>query len=166
MRAVPIAIALCISSMSLVSYAHAQSPTKYGEEAGWEILVRPDMGPGCLITKSNPGGLTQVQMGIDATADLKGYMAIYTKKDANIAQGEEVSVVFDVDGQQYTGEAKGQELDGFAGAFVWVNNPELIYELAKKKKLTITSPGRPELVVNLAGTDAAFNKLRECQAAQ
>ena len=59
--------------------AFAQTATKYGEEAGWEILVKDDMGPGCLVTRSNPDGATQVQMGIDTRQAPKGYMAIYTK---------------------------------------------------------------------------------------
>ena len=75
-------------------------------------------------------------------------------------------IVFDVDGEIFTGDAKGQQVGDYVGAFVWVNNPEFIYNLAKKKTLTITSPGRPNLIVNLQGTDAAFDKLRACQAAQ
>jgi len=159
-----IGTALALAALTATS-AVAQTAKKYGSEAGWEILVKDNMGPGCLITKSNPNG-TQVQMGIDATGDKRGYMAIYTKADAKIAAGEKLSVLFDVDGQQFSGEAKGQQMEGFDGAFVWVNNPDFIYDLAKKKKLTISSEGRDTLVVNLAGTDAAFQKLRACQDAQ
>lgn len=159
-----ISSALAIAALCVTGAA--SQTTKFGQEAGWDILIKADMGPGCLITKSNPDDLTQLQLGIDATDGLKGYMAIYTKKDANIAAGQKLSVVFDVDGQQFTGEAKGQREGEYVGAFVWVNNPEFIYDLAKKKALTITSPGRPELVVNLQGTDAAFTKLRACQAGQ
>jgi hypothetical protein len=155
---------LAIAALGITGAA-AQT-TKYGQEAGWAILVRSDLGPGCMITKSNPDDMTQIQMGIDASAGLKGYMAIYTKKDANIAAGQQLSVVFEVDGEKFTGVAKGQQVGDYVGAFVWVNNPEFIYNLAKKKTLTITSPGRRKLVVNLKGTDAAFDKLRACQNAQ
>ena len=156
--------ALAIAAIG-VTDAFAQT-TKYGQEAGWDILVRSDLGPGCMITKSNPDDLTQIQMGIDANAGLKGYMAIYTKKDANIAEGQQLSVVFEVDGEKFTGVAKGQQVGDYVGAFVWVNNPEFIYNLAKKKTLTITAPGRRKLVVDLKGTDTAFEKLRACQSAQ
>ena len=159
-------IAAAFIGAALTASVAAAQTTKYGDEAGWEILIRSDMGPGCMIAKSNPDDLTQLQMGIDATAGLKGYMAIYTKKDTKITAGQQLSVVFEVDGEKFTGEAKGQQVGDYVGAFVWVNNPEFIYNLAKKKTLTITSPGRPNLVVNLQGTDAAFDKLRACQAAQ
>lgn len=155
-------LALTMTALTAVG-AGAQATKTYGKEAGWEILVKDDMGPGCLITKSNPDDQTQLQMGIDATGPLKGYIAIYTKKGANVAAGQKLSVTFDVDGQQFTGEARGQEAGDYIGAFAWVNSPEFIYDLAKRYKLTITSPGRRTLVVDLTGTNAAFKKLRECQ---
>lgn len=139
--------------------------SKYGSEAGWDILVKENMGPGCLITKSNADG-TQIQMGLDATAALRGYMALYTKADAKVAANEKLAVLFDVDGQKFSGEAKGQVMDGYRGAFVWVNNPDFIYDLAKKTAVTITPAGGNPIIVKLAGTDAAFKALRACQAAQ
>jgi hypothetical protein len=123
------------------------------------------MGPGCLITKANADG-TQIQMGIDATGKLRGYMALYTKADAKVASGEKLPVLFDVDGQQFSGEAKGQVMDGYRGAFVWVNNVDFIYDLAKKKAVTITPEGGTPVVVSLTGTDAAFKALRACQDAR
>jgi len=141
--------------------ALAQTET-YGTEAGWDILVKSEMGPGCLITKSNADG-TQIQMGIDATGAKRGYMAIYTKLDVAVSAEQKVSVLFDVDGQQFSGEAKGQQVGDFRGAFVWVNNPDFIYDLAKKRTLTITPEGRAPILVNLEGTLAAFEKLRACQ---
>src|SRR3978361_126882 len=84
--------------------------TKYGSAAGWDIFVSNKMGPGCFLTKANPGDATQVQIGIDATAAPQGYMAVYSKKATNIEQGERIAVQFDVDGQKYSGVAKGQEM--------------------------------------------------------
>ncbi|MBZ9654059.1 hypothetical protein [Phyllobacterium lublinensis] len=139
---------------------------KIGSAAGWDIFVNEKMGPGCVIARQNPNDGAQLLIGIDATADLRGYMAIYTKKPAKISQGEKLSVLFDVDGQQFTGVATGQEMEGFDGASVPFNNLDFIYDLAKKKKLTISAKGRDPLVVDLTGTDAAFKALRECQAAQ
>jgi|EndMetStandDraft_2_1072991.scaffolds.fasta_scaffold503871_1 hypothetical protein len=157
-----VGIALVVST---VVAADATAQNKYASEAGWDIIVKDNMGPGCLITKANADG-TQVQMGIDATGNLRGYMALYTKADASVASGEIRSVLFDVDGQKFSGEAKGQVIGGYRGAFVWVNNAEFIYDLAKKKAVTITPQGGNPIVVSLAGTDAAFKALRACQAAQ
>lgn len=139
---------------------------KYGKAAGWDIFVNEKTGPGCLIARQNPDDGAQVEIGIDATADLRGYLALYSKKPEKITAGEKLSVVFDVDGEKFTGVATGQEIEGFDGATVPFNDLDFIYGLAKKKKLTITAKGRNELVVDLTGTDAAFKALRACQAAQ
>src|SRR5262249_38781611 len=106
------------------------------------------------------------QMGIDETSGKRGYMAIYTKADSPIAQGEKLAVMLDVDGQKFSAEASGQRMDGFVGATTWVTNPNFIYDLAKKKTLTvIPMNNRPPFEVSLVGTDAAMNALRACQEA-
>jgi hypothetical protein len=145
--------------------ASAQTAKKYGSEAGWDIFVNDSLGPGCLISRALSAD-SQVQMGIDATGEKHGYLALYTRAGAQITAGEKLSVVFDVDGQKFSGQATGQQVAGFDGAFVPVNNPDFIYDLAKKKTLTITPAGRDAIVLNLAGTDAAFKALRACQDAQ
>ncbi len=161
-----VAAATAIVAAVGITGAVAQTFEKYGSEAGWDILVREDMGPGCMMMRAAPDG-AQVQMGIDeSTPEIRGYMALYTKAGANVAAGEKLSVIFDVDGDKFSGEAKGQELDGYRGAFVWVNNPDFIYDLAKKKQLTISADGREPIIVSLAGTNAAFETLRACQAAR
>lgn len=157
--------ALAVAVLTVPSQA-AETVTKYGSAAGWNIYVNKSMGPGCVLMRDNPDGETQAQIGIDATAAPRGYLALYTKKTTNIAPGKNISVVFDVDGDKYTGVAKGQEMEGYDGAFVPFNNLDFIYDLAKKKALTITSEGRRTVVVDLTGTDDAFKALRECQAAQ
>jgi hypothetical protein len=160
---VRIGAALAIAA-SAATDASAQFK-KYGAEAGWEILIKENMGPGCLMARK-ANETSQVQMGIDATGEKKGYFALYTMKDAKIKSGQKLSVIFDIDGQQFSGEAVGQQIEGYDGAFVWVNNPDFIYDLAKKKKMTISPAGRDTLITNLEGTDAAFKALRACQDAQ
>jgi hypothetical protein len=159
-----IGIALAIVGLTATDAA-TQGVKKYGSEAGWDIFIKDNMGPGCLVAKKISAE-AQVEMGISATGEKKGYIALYTKKDATIAAGEKVSVMFDVDGQTFSGEATGQQIDGMDGAFVWVNNPDFIYDLAKKNSLTISPAGRDPIVLSLKGTDAAFIALRACQDAQ
>jgi hypothetical protein len=158
-----ISVALAIAAIAATS-GSAQTFRKYGSKAGWEIAVNESMGPGCLLTRSS--GNAQIQMGIDATADQRGYMAVYVKGSDAVSAGETLAVAFDVDGETFTGKAFGQQLKGFNGAYVPVNNPEFIYDLAKKRRLTITPEGRDPIVVSLAGTEAAFTALRQCQEAE
>ncbi|MGO4840247.1 hypothetical protein AB4144_49170, partial [Rhizobiaceae sp. 2RAB30] len=140
--------------------ASAETYKKYGSEAGWDIYETGGQDSGCLMSR-NVTPDTQFQMGIVPEAQARGYIALYTKADAQVGTGEEMSVLFDVDGQQFTGKAtERQMMDGYKGAFAWVDNPDFIYELAKKHTLTITPAGRDPIVLSLAGTDAALKALR------
>lgn len=147
--------------------AHAQF-VDYGSEAGWDIKINEQMGPGCLVTQTTPGGM-QIQMGINLTHSApEGYIALYAQNDPDVSQDEVIAVTFDVDGEKFIGDFKGQEQrEGWRGAFVRVNNPDFVYDLAKKQTLTITADdGRDPVVIDLTGTNAAFEALRACQDAQ
>jgi hypothetical protein len=156
-----------VLTIALLTTTNVSAQTKkYGSEAGWDIFINEKLGPGCLISRKLTAD-TQLEMGIDESVDPpRGYLAMYTKAAADIGAGDKRSVIFDVDGRKFTGEATGQQLQGFRGAYVPVNNPEFIYDIAKRKTLTITPDGREPFVVSLAGTDAAFKVLRACQQAQ
>lgn len=146
--------------------AGAETYKKYGSEAGWDIYATGGPDSGCLISR-NLTPDTQFQMGIVPEADARGYIALYTKEGTQLGTGEQVSVLFDIDGQQFTGEATGRQMmDGYTGAFAWVDNPVFIYDLAKKKTLTITPSGGEPIVLSLAGTDAALKALQACQEKQ
>jgi hypothetical protein len=126
----------------------------------WDVLVNQNMGPGCLIAKQNSAAGTQAEIGIDAKGELRGYLALYSKKPEKVSEVEKLSVVFDVGGQTFTGVATGQEMAGFDGAVVPINNLDFIYGLAKKNTLTIYPKGRDPIVPRRSGTDAAFKALR------
>ena len=159
-----IGTALAIAALTVTGAAAQATYKKVGSEAGWDIYVNENTN-GCLMAKG-VGTDNQIQMGVSKTTDLRGYMALYTKKGAEVSAGEKVSVLFDIDGQKFTGDATGVEMEGFDGAFVHFNNPDFIYDLAKKKSMTITPTGRDPIVVSLAGTDAAVKTLRACQDAR
>lgn len=158
-------IGTTLAIAALAATGASAASKKYGSEAGWDIFINENTGPGCLLARKLTAD-AQIEMGIDTTAGPRGYLALYTKADANVSAGEKLSVIFDVDGQQFSGQATGQQMEGFRGAYVPVNNPDFIYDLAKKNKLTITPAGREPIVLSLAGTDAAFKALRACQDAQ
>ena len=161
-----IGAALAIAALAATDAAAQSSPyQQYGSEAGWDIFVNTKTN-NCMIVKGVEEQ-TQVQMGFDNTTDkLRGYLALYTRNGADIGAGEKINVLFDIDGQQFSGEATGAKMEGFDGAYVYVNNIDFIYDLAKKKTLTITPRGRAPLLVSLTGTDAAFKALRACQEAR
>src|SRR5262245_2160824 len=159
-----IGMALAVAALTATAAAAQTTYKQYGEAAGWEILVNENTN-GCLMAQG-VGTDRQIQMGIDMTTDQRGYMALYTKKGADVTAGEKLSVLFDVDGQKFTGEATGVEMEGFDGAYVHFNNPDFIYGLVDKKSMTITPQGGDPIVVSLDGTDAALKALRACQDAR
>lgn len=159
----PLATSLVLALLTATAVA-ADKYKQVGTEAGWDIYVREGKARGCLLAKDLAGD-TQFQLGINPAEQIKGFMALYTKADAQVSAGEKVSVMFDVDGQKFTGEAVGQQMEGYKGAYVQVNNPDFIYDLAKKKTLTILPEGREPIKLSLTGTDAAFKALRMCQEA-
>ena len=122
-------------------------------------MVNENMGPGCLIAKKGDG--MQVQLGVDATS-AKQTGAVFTKADVNVSAGEQAPVSFEVGVKTFKGEAFGEEMEGFRGAFVPVNNPAFVYDLAKQETMKITVEGLDPINVNLAGTDAAFAAMKAC----
>jgi hypothetical protein len=147
--------------------AAAETFKKYGKEGDWEIVVNEKMGPGCLAIQKSSNPTSQIQLGIDAiSAEKTGYIAIYVEDAEGIEAGQEIPASFDVDGEVFKGTFTGQQTKGFGGAFVPVNNAAFIYDLAKKHTLTISYGEGNKVIVDLAGTDAAFAALRACQEAQ
>src|SRR4051794_15690494 len=101
---------------------------KYGSEAGWDIFVNDNLGPGCVIAKKLSPEV-QLLMGIDASGGQKlGYMALYTKADANVSEGQQLPVSFDVDGQPFAGTATAQQMPGFRGGSRPAVSSQLINE--------------------------------------
>lgn len=163
-------LALAVAAGAATSVS-AEDITKYGQAAAWEIAVNKNMGPGCLIEKRGEGW--QVDLGIDASSAEKiGYMAVFARTDLPVKADEAIPVDFEVGGETFKGEAFGEKLsmfrrmEGYHGAWVPVNNPEFVYDLAKKETLTIMVEGLDPIEVSLSGTDDAFKAMRECQAAQ
>lgn len=163
-RCVSVSAALAVAAFAATA-AGAQHIERVGEAAGWGIAVNPDLGPGCLITKT--ADHLQVQLGVNALSpELTGYMAVFTRADVPVAEGEAVPVSFEVGGRSYDGVAFGEQDKGFRGAWVPVNNDEFVFELAKQASMTITVADLPPVEVSLAGTDAAFAAMKECQEAR
>jgi hypothetical protein len=158
------AIGLAVLAATATAVA-ADTFEKVGEEAGWNVMVNENLGPGCLIEKQVDN--VEVMLGIDAAGtDTVGYMAAFTRANIGVAEGEAIPVSFDVGGRKFEGEAFGEERDGFQGAWAPVNNADFIYDLAKEEMMTVTVGDLPPIEVSLAGTDAAFQAMRACQEQQ
>ena len=100
-------IAVVVLAALSASTAHAQV-TEYGSVAGWDIMVNQQMGPGCFVMHTTPEGV-QIQMGINRAKEApEGFVALYTQAPANVKAGQTIAVTFDVDGDKFSGDFKGQ----------------------------------------------------------
>lgn len=157
------ALGFVIASIA-ASTALAQPFNPYGEESGWNILVNEAFDNGCLIEKVMDDGL-QVQIGVDPR-DERGYVAIYVQAEKGVEDGMSVPVMFDLDGDKFSGDATGGVIDGYQGGYVYFNNPKFALDLAQKQTLTVTPEGRDATVVDLTGSKKAMQAMIACQQAQ
>ncbi len=137
--------------------------TPYAHESGWNILVRPDTGNGCLAESNRDG--VQIQIGFDP-ADDSTFLAVFTRDHPGIEQHEHMAVIFDLDGDEFIGDATGVNRAGYEGGYVHVTNPAFLMDLADKRTMTVYPVGMPSFEVDLTGSKRAIGKLIECQMAQ
>src|SRR3954451_12842407 len=105
-------IGAAFAAAALAATGASAQTKKYGSEAGWDIFVNDNMGPGCLIAKKLSPEV-QLLMGIDASGGQRvGYIGLSTKADAIVPPGQQLPVTFDVDGQPFAGTATAQQMPG------------------------------------------------------
>ncbi len=137
--------------------------TPYGHVDGWNILVRPDTGNGCIAESTRDG--VQIQIGFDPVDD-STFLAIFTEKHMGFENGEHLAVLFDLDGDAFVGDITEEKRPGFEGGYVHVTNPDFLMDLSEKETLTVKPAGIPPFAVSLDGSKAAIGKMIECQLAQ
>mgnify|MGYP006285726421 CR=1 FL=1 len=135
----------------------------YGHHNGWNILVRSEMGNGCVAETTRDG--VQIQIGMNPQ-DRSTYLAIFTRENEGISEGDHMIVRFDLDGDRFIGDAITENRAGFEGGYIHVTNPAFLMDLAEKRTLTVMPAGRPPFSVDLTGSKAAIGRMIECQLHQ
>lgn len=159
--------ATALVAAGIATSAAAQDFTTFGRVGPWQIAVNPKMGPGCVAVRRFVNPNSQVQMGIDATqATPTGYLAIYVRHTDRVQQGEEIPATFDLDGTIFPATFRGQQVEGYGGAFAPVTDDDLIYDVANHQTLTINWGEGNRVLVPLEDADEAIAMLRTCQEAQ
>ncbi|MBB96724.1 MAG: hypothetical protein CML68_19270 [Rhodobacteraceae bacterium] len=142
----------------------AQAQTEWKTVGDWIIVVDEDAGNGCQMHKQYEDGLL-LEFGLLPKRD-GGYFAAYSEDWTFIEEGKEAPVSFLFDGIEFTGESEGYISDPWYGGFVFTNNPELIYDFAKKTEMTVTAGANDPVTLSLDGTLKGVEELIACQAAQ
>ena len=78
-----IGIALAIMALTATA-ATAQAVKKYGSEAGWDIFIKENMGPGCLSQRNQRRGAGGD--GHQTRPEKKGLHSSVYKKDAAVCR--------------------------------------------------------------------------------
>ena len=158
---------LLVSGMALaasVVMVQAQELQSFDTVEGWEILIDPTIGNGCLINAQFEDG-SDVRIGFDRAANT-GYLWASNEAWGDIEEGAAYPLSFSLDGEVYQGEGKGLYIDEMPGVDIPFDSLEFLLALAEKNTMELSNDSGPVMTINLAGTDAALARAIECQDQQ
>lgn len=145
--------------------ASAQDLIDKGFVHGWNVMVDPQMGNGCLI-QTVFEDLSVVRIGYDATNN-RGYFVVFHKGWGQIEEGKQYPITFDLDGERFEATATGFKQGRVPGAGVFFKDREFIHAIAQRKGMTVYNPqGAPVIAIDLTGSAKALEYARKCQAEQ
>ncbi|WP_170791145.1 hypothetical protein [Ruegeria lacuscaerulensis] len=142
--------------------AFSQQLIDKGFVEGWNIMMDPALGNGCLI-QTIYQDLSVVRIGYDAL-DNRGYFAVYNKAWGDIKQGESYPIRFELDGQSFDATAIGFNQRDVPGATVFFTDRSFVDAIARNKTMTVYNPvGEVVMAIDLKGTAKALDYARDCQ---
>ncbi|NOD32956.1 MULTISPECIES: hypothetical protein [unclassified Ruegeria] len=142
--------------------ALSQELVDKGFVEGWNIMMDPALGNGCLI-QTVYQDLSVVRLGYDALGN-RGYFAVYNKAWGDIKQGESYPIRFDLDGKSYDATAIGFNERDVPGATVFFTDRSFVNAIAQNKTMTVYNPaGEVVMAIDLKGTAKALDYARDCQ---
>ena len=155
---------LLVSGMALaasVVMVQAQELQTFDTVEGWEILIDPTIGNGCLINAQFEDG-SDVRIGFDRAANT-GYLWASNEAWGDIEEGAAYPLSFSLDGEVYKGEGKGLYIDEMPGVDIPFDSMDFLLALAEKNTMELSTDSGPVMTINLAGSDAALARAIECQ---
>lgn len=142
--------------------AAAQELIDKGFVHGWNLMVDPSFGNGCLI-QTVYEDLSVVRLGFDAEAK-RGYFTVFNKAWGQIEQGRQYDVRFELDGKSFDAVATGFRAGKVPGAIVFFTDRDFVFAIAQKKTMTVYGQtGQKVMAIDLSGTAKALEYARKCQ---
>jgi hypothetical protein len=139
----------------------AQTLDYWGEAGGWDVLIDPSLGNGCLIQAEYDNGVT-VRIGFDMVQEM-GYVTAFNEAWGDIVEGQSYPVAFDLDGEQYEGEAVGLYLNGVPGADILFDSTDFLWDIAAKQTMTLYNENGEVMTIDLTGTMVGLDAALQCQ---
>lgn len=156
-----ILVAGIFAAGSVVGPLHAQTLEPWGSVAGWDVMIDPSLGDGCLIQAEYQDG-SVVRIGFDRNQG-GGYVTAFNDNWGEIEEGASYPITFELDGQSYDGEATGIYLNGVPGADIAFTNPDFLFDLAKRYTMTLYHDGEEVMAIDLEGSFAGLEAAIDCQ---
>jgi hypothetical protein len=158
-------VAAALIACSVCSTAvFAQDLVPWGASDYWEVMIDPTLGNGCLIQGEFEDG-SLVRIGFDRTTGF-GYVTVFNTAWGDIEDGGRYPIDFTLDGEQFSGEARGMYLNDVPGADIEFDNVDFFMSIAARQTMTMYHDGYEVLSVDLTGTMAGLDAVLECQVEQ
>lgn len=156
----PILLAAAMTAaLSMPVYAQQLEP--WGTAGGWDVMIDPTLGDGCLIQAAYQDG-SVVRIGFDRTEGM-GYITAFNYAWGDIEEGAQYDIEFDLDGDVFTGVATGIYLNDVPGADIYFDNPDFLFAIAEKYTLTLYNANGEVMAIDLDGTYVGLEAAIQCQ---
>ena len=139
----------------------AQSLEYWGEAGGWDVLVDPSLGDGCLIQAAYQDG-SIVRIGFDLNVT-EGYLTAFNEAWGDIEEGASYDVTFALDGEIYEGTATGMYLEGVPGADIYFDSEDFLWDIAARQTMELSNANGVVMTIDLGGTMVGLEAALECQ---
>jgi hypothetical protein len=141
--------------------ALAQELEQWGTAGGWDVMIDPSLGDGCLVQAAYQDG-SVVRIGFNRNRGT-GYVTAFNDAWGDIEEGATYPIAFELDGNQYDGEAVGIYLNDVPGADINFDNEDFLWDLAQKYSMTLYSEMGEVMSIDLAGSSIGLEAVIECQ---
>lgn len=149
---------------ALITPAQAQSLVPWGSSEYWDVMIDPSLGDGCLIQSEFDDG-SVVRIGFDRNKG-EGYVTAFNGAWGDIEAGAKYPILFQLDGEDYDAEATGLYLNGVPGADIPFDNPDFLFDMARKYTMTLFNESGEVMSIDLTGSYQALEAAMECQEEQ
>ena len=156
----PIVLAAAVTA-ALSFPVHAQQLEPWGTAGGWDVMIDPTLGDGCLIQAAYQDG-SVVRIGFDRNEGM-GYITAFNYAWGDIEEGAQYDIEFDLDGDVFTGVATGIYLNDVPGADIYFDNPDFLFAIAEKYTLTLYNANGEVMAIDLDGTYVGLEAAIQCQ---
>lgn len=151
------AMALVLSA----TMASAQSLEQWGTAGGWDVMIDPSLGDGCLIQAEYSDG-SLVRIGLDRNEGM-GYVTAFNMGWGDIEEGAVYDIAFALDDEVYEGEARGIWLNDVPGADIYFDNADFLFDIAKKYTMTLYNSEGEVMAIDLEGSYVGLEAVIMCQ---